>query len=499
MKLTLISHACWLIETIDFTILTDPVLGEVFDDNLCTACPTRRLNPDALPDIDAVYISHDHHDHFDPPTLAGLARRVPLVICASDPHVLDAVRRLGFESIQPIKDFQAITIGQTKLHITPATNRLQSEHGLLVTDPDARIWNQVDSGFKPEWLPLLRVDDRALDVHIANFNAILINEPMSNGVTRYPYAPYGALLDTVRLARAKLAIPGAVGLSWVNRGAWLNNYLFPTNHQQFVDDVRGFENATRAEILLPGDMIEILEGEPRVHRQARPELVSTLDPQSLKRLDFNPTRPLPTLIEQDKATRITVGIEGHGDLITRNITVPAVGYATPGELAQAVDEILAKINQRLASGDLEFLKDALRRWHARMKVTIHFPDGPHAWSCNFAAPRLAFTPGEIDRANFFLELTAVDLHAVERGLIWDQFALTGYRCFHTLYRVREEGIVFPALPSQFHREVEAELGQGSDVPNPFDVFEALWGPSNDAWLKRLIAMSLGEDVAPMVG
>lgn len=494
MRLTLIGHACWLIETVDFTILTDPVFGEVFDDNLSTWCPTRRFNPEALPPIDAVYLSHQHSDHFDPPTLAGLARRVPLMLCANEPAVLSVVKGLGFETVQPVRDFQAITIGETKLHITPATNRLESEHGLLVTDPDARIWNQVDSGFKPEWLPLLRIDGRSLDVHIANFNSILYNEPMSNGVTRYPYAPYGALLDMVRLARAKLVIPGAVGFSWVNRGRWLNNYLFPIRHQRFIEDLRGFENDSQAEVFFPGDVVEIKNGEPRVLRQARPELVSTLDPKSLDLLDFNPTRPLPTLVEQDAATQITVSIEGRGGLSPRCVTVPAAGFASPGELEQAVDEILTKVNQRLAAPGLEPLKDVLERWDARMKMVIHFPDGPRCWSCDFNTPSPAFTPGEIERANYFLELTAIDLHGVERGLIWDQFILTGFRCFHTLYRVRKEGIVYPPLPSQFHREIEAESGQ-REVPIPFDVFMALWAPTRAAWVERQIALCLADEAS----
>jgi L-ascorbate metabolism protein UlaG (beta-lactamase superfamily) len=488
MRLTLISHACWLIETSDITILTDPVFGDAFNDNMCTPCPTRRFNPDALPAIDAVYLSHCHHDHLDPPTLAGLARRVPMVLCAADTQYV--MERVGFAQIQPIKDFQAITIGETKLHITPATNRLQNEHGLLVTDPDGRIWNQVDSGFKPEWLPLLRVDGRGLDVHLANFNAILYNEPMSNGVTRYPYAPYGFLLDTVRLAAAKLVIPGAVGLSWINRAAWLNNYLFPTSHRQFVEDVQGLGTGSHAEILLPGDMIEIVRGEPRVHRQARPELVSTIDPASMKLLDFNPTRPLPTLVEQDAATRITVGIEDRGEIITRNVTVPAVGFAAPAELEQAVDEILSTVNQRLADPGFEPLKDTLRRWAAKMQLLVHFPEGPRYWFCDFTTHELAFTAGHNESANYFLEVTAVDLHAVERGLIFDQFILTGYRCFHTLYRVRPEGIAYPVLPSQFHREVEAESGGSGDVPSPFEAFMLLWGPDDVAWTKRLIELSI---------
>lgn len=494
MRLTLIGHASWLIETSDMTILTDPVFCEPFQDNLSTQCPARRLNPDALPEIDAVYISHRHHDHFDPPTLAGLARRVSTMICPIDQQVIDAARRLGFETIQPVKEYQAITVGDTKLHFTPSTLRRPPEHGLLVTDRDARIWNQVDTVFKPEWLPILRIDDRALDVHIANFTPLLATEPMANGLMRYPYAPYGALLEVVRAARAKLVVPGAVGFSWVNRGAWLNHTLFTVRHERFVEDVRSLESDMRGEVFLPGDVVEIRKGELSVHRQARSELVSTPDPASLKRLDFNPTRYPPTLLEQEPATRITVGIEGASDLIPRPVTVPSVGFASPTELEQTVDEILATINQRLAASGFELLKDVLKRWNARMLATIHFPDGPRVWSCDFAARTPAFKRGTIERANYFLEVTATDLHGVQRGLIWGQFDITGYRCFHTLYRVREEGIAYPSLPSQFHRTIEEESGQ-SEVPTPFDTFAVLWEPTTDAFIERLVDLSLGRKPA----
>ena len=56
--------------------------------------------------------------------------------------------------------------------------------------------------------------------------------------------------------------------------------------------------------------------------------------------------------------------------------MPAVGYATPQELDQAVGEIIAKINENLASPGFELSKDVLKRWNARMQVLIHFPDGP---------------------------------------------------------------------------------------------------------------------------
>jgi L-ascorbate metabolism protein UlaG (beta-lactamase superfamily) len=489
MRLTLISHACWLIETTDLTILTDPVFGDVFYDSMGTWCPSRRFNPEALPEIDAIFISHPHHDHFDPPTLAGLAQRVPMVLCSSDADVVDACRRVGFETVHPIKDFQAFKVGQTTLHITPAINSLESEHGLLVTDPDGRVWNAVDSGFKPEWLPVLRIDGRGLDVHLANFTPVLLHEAMANEATHYPYGPYGRHLDTARLARAKLVVPGASGVSWLHRGAWLNHYLFPIKHERFVEDVRGFENNSRAEICFPGDVIEILQGEPGVHRQAHPELVSTLDPRTFDRLDFNPTHSLPPLAEVDAATQIIVGVDGVTSLSPRLVTVPAAGFASLGELEQAVEEIFATVNRHLAEPGLESFKDTLDRWGARMRVMIHFPDGPRYWSCDFSAPSPEFNQVEIAGANYFLEVTAIDLHAVERGLIFDQFIHTGLRCFHTLYRVRKEGIVYPAMASQFRREVEQELRHG-EVMNPFAAFMQLWRPTRVPWVERLVKLSL---------
>ena len=62
MRPTLISHACWLIETIDFTILTDPVLLRRIGIPLpFTAIGPKRLTAPALaiselPPIDLILL-----------------------------------------------------------------------------------------------------------------------------------------------------------------------------------------------------------------------------------------------------------------------------------------------------------------------------------------------------------------------------------------------------------------------------------------------------------
>ena len=74
---TWLGHATALVEVDGYRVLTDPVWSE-----RCSPLQTvgpRRLHPppvplEALPALDAVVISHDHHDHLDMRTIRMLAR-----------------------------------------------------------------------------------------------------------------------------------------------------------------------------------------------------------------------------------------------------------------------------------------------------------------------------------------------------------------------------------------------------------------------------------------
>ncbi len=69
-RLTFLGHSTVLVEVDDLRILTDPVLREGVG-------PVRRqvqaVLPELFADLDAIFISHGHHDHLDPPSL----RRIP--------------------------------------------------------------------------------------------------------------------------------------------------------------------------------------------------------------------------------------------------------------------------------------------------------------------------------------------------------------------------------------------------------------------------------------
>ena len=85
LAVTWLGHATALVEIDGYRILTDPVWSE-------RCSPSRKIGPrrlhppplpmEALPALDAVVISHDHHDHLDMPTVQMLARTQRAVFVA---------------------------------------------------------------------------------------------------------------------------------------------------------------------------------------------------------------------------------------------------------------------------------------------------------------------------------------------------------------------------------------------------------------------------------
>jgi UDP-MurNAc hydroxylase len=448
MRFTSLGHATALIETADLTILTDPVLSDGFLVNLGESCPRRVLEPSALPEVDVLYISHRHTDHFDIPSLARLVEVAQTVVCPQDAQILKALAVLGFEDVHPIEDNQVLRFGSTELVITPSKNPVP-EHGLLVSDRDGRIWNQVDTLFDLKRIRLLQEASRRIDLHLANFNPILPNECISNGDTTFPYEVYEELFEVVRAANARLAVPFANGHSWSGRYAWWNQHYFPVSHQTFLDDVRSLGSDIRAEMLYPGDVVEIANGRTEILEQAVPELCRTTD-RATHAIAYDPTAYIPAFADHNP-----------------------YGFET-SELERSIAEVFELVNKRIAGGHP--LVAALARWGTRMSVAVSFPtsDVRH-WHIDFAASPL-LRPGAI-AGNYHLQLSASSVHAVHRGFTWDEFSFDGYRCHHSLHRVREEGLTFPVKGTQGRL-------RSHGVPAPIDFFWSMWDPQPDPFYER---------------
>ncbi len=115
-RVTYVGHATVLVEIDGVRLLTDPVLrnrvGPLWRHG---APPHRRL----AEGIDAVLISHLHHDHADVPSLRRLSRAVPVLAA---PGAGDFLDRLGFSDVRELAPGDSGEVGGVRVTATEANH-----------------------------------------------------------------------------------------------------------------------------------------------------------------------------------------------------------------------------------------------------------------------------------------------------------------------------------------------------------------------------------------
>ena len=135
IRVVWLGHSTVLIRTAQTTIITDPIFGEVWP-GLDRATPFP-LDPNDLPHIDAVLISHSHYDHLDDDSLRFLVERDhPTVISGPGyegwylSHKISGTKSLDWE--------QATTLpGGVRVVAYP----LQHWSRRTLSDTNAMLWN----------------------------------------------------------------------------------------------------------------------------------------------------------------------------------------------------------------------------------------------------------------------------------------------------------------------------------------------------------------------
>lgn len=162
MRLTYYANACCLMESQGFRVLTDPWLTDgAFEGSWCHYPPLKVRARD-LADVDALYISHIHPDHFDPDSLAAFRRDIPILVLDHGPNYLHrALRGLGFTNLVAIKDGAAATLGPfTVTMYAPFTTHVFH---------DSQLGNLIDSSalFEAGGFSVLNFNDNMPDLHSA--------------------------------------------------------------------------------------------------------------------------------------------------------------------------------------------------------------------------------------------------------------------------------------------------------------------------------------------
>jgi L-ascorbate metabolism protein UlaG (beta-lactamase superfamily) len=142
-RLTWLGHATVLLELGGVRLLTDPLLrGRVAHLRRHAPCP------EIVGAVDAVLISHVHHDHLDRPSLRALAG--PATVAVVPVGAAKLLRGLPFGAVHEVRAGEAIVVGDAEVRVVPAWHAARRRPGAPVLDALGflveRVWFAGDTG-----------------------------------------------------------------------------------------------------------------------------------------------------------------------------------------------------------------------------------------------------------------------------------------------------------------------------------------------------------------
>ena len=160
MRLTFIGHQSWMIEHGSTCVLLDPVLADRFGhcpDVDFQVFPPRKVDVERMPEVHAVFLSHEHLDHFHLPSLARLDRKTPIYVSHLMPAcVTDAIAGLGF-ACHRAAPLVPVRIGELEIVLYPAgrqtvfwEKRVAQFHVIAPDDP-AGVYIAVDADISEDF------------------------------------------------------------------------------------------------------------------------------------------------------------------------------------------------------------------------------------------------------------------------------------------------------------------------------------------------------------
>ena len=157
-------HSSFLLQTANQNLLFDPIFSDVAAPHPVLGSKRYSnelpVEPENLPTIDAVIISHDHYDHLDYPSIMRIDAKVKhyYVPLGVGQHLLHW--GIGPERISEMDWWQSNDLNGIKLTLTPARHfsgrRLGNNNstlwgGWMVEAPDQRLFFSGDSGYGPHF------------------------------------------------------------------------------------------------------------------------------------------------------------------------------------------------------------------------------------------------------------------------------------------------------------------------------------------------------------
>jgi len=263
-RVEVIGHATLRVQCGGRTFLTDPWLVDPIGCNSAFHFPPTVHDPAALAaQTDAIYISHIHQDHFNPPTLAFFSKETPIYIGDyARKKFRDEIRQLGFPVIE-VPFQETVPVEGTDFAITIIRHDYEEnaayDSSVVIGTPGFTVFENNDCFLRPEKYRWLRahfdIDYAFLGYSSASFFPICFEmdaEEKARLLTQAAERRYHDFLDAAQLLAPRLTVPFASGARFLQESVLWKNASF----NSATEAVRRLRNrGLDGAVMGPGDRI----------------------------------------------------------------------------------------------------------------------------------------------------------------------------------------------------------------------------------------------------
>lgn len=342
MRLVHLGHATWLAEAAGLRLLCDPLLGPTHSGGTFATVPRRRVDASSTR-ADFILVSHAHPDHFDPESLAALARvDADSVVITPEPLVAEVASIVGFRNVREVAPGTRIDLDGLSLVLTPS-RAPDVEVGVVFLDRSAAVWNMIDTVFEtPSEVRQIReaaVGDRRLDLALVPVQPMREIALATAGHVGFDARQYLHMLACATETEAACFVPSAAGDAHASPFDAMNAWVYPVSRERAAADLARLAPSARVltpevgEALVveetaigvePGDVhVELLGSDPsRVFRPLEP--APLVDP-NLPGLASSVYRDrIRAWIRDDLSPALARALAGRDDLGTLRLSLEVV-------------------------------------------------------------------------------------------------------------------------------------------------------------------------------
>lgn len=217
MKITYLGHAAMLIEAAGQRILMDPWLTDPTYHGTWWHYPPLALGVRDLPPLDFLYVSHEHPDHFDPPTLAQLDKNVHVLIANfGRKRFRERLSAIGFRRITELDFDEAFRCADgLQVKLVPS-DRGWDDSAILLSDGHTTVFNVNDCHLDEATLRQIG-EQHSIDLAFLTFTGAsqypgCFEFPLASKIQRWQDSKRShceEFVNWARLLKAKRAVPAA--------------------------------------------------------------------------------------------------------------------------------------------------------------------------------------------------------------------------------------------------------------------------------------------------